>query len=297
MMNGTCGFESAKRFSRQARKPCLRTAAGCFRQLHHAETGTHTYLIADSRCRKAALIDPVLEDVSLYLELLRELDVSLVLVLDTHLHSDHVTAAAALRSAAGARIAVGANGEASGADIYLADGQILCFGGETVQVIAAPGHTPGCACFLWRDRLFTGDSLMIGSCGRTDLPGGDAGRLYDSVKGKLMTLPSEFLVYPGHDYGGRFVSCIGQERSGNALLGAMSRDEFVSRMAHLAAPVPSLGAALIEANRRCGDLPPSPGDARLQHGTAAENGLSPPRHRPLVQAASPSNSIAALAYE
>jgi hypothetical protein len=106
-----------------------------------------------------------------------------------------------------------------------------------------------------------------------------------------------FSRHPGHDYGGRFVSCTGQERSGNAPLGAMSRDEFVSRMGHLAVPVPPQGAARIEANRRCGDLPPSPGGARLQHGTAAENGLSPPRQRPLVQAAFPSNSIAALAYD
>ncbi|MGB0126538.1 MAG: MBL fold metallo-hydrolase [Rhodocyclaceae bacterium] len=225
-----------------------------FRQLYDAASATYTYLICDGGCREAILVDPVLGEVPLYLSLLAERQLKLAYVLDTHIHSDHVTAAAVLRARTGARVAVGCNTGAQGADLLVDDGQTLALCDDTIRVIATPGHTPGCICYLWRDRLFTGDSLLIGACGRTDFQGGDAGRLYDSLIRKLLAFPDETLVYPGHDYHGRLVSCIAQERRGNPLLRGKTRDEFVAGMNGVPPAEPVFDAALIAANRRCGEF-------------------------------------------
>ncbi|KAF0843784.1 glyoxylase-like metal-dependent hydrolase (beta-lactamase superfamily II) [Methylovorus glucosotrophus] len=221
-----------------------------FRQLFEPNSSTYTYLITDGD--QALLIDPVITEIDIYLALLAEHQLELAWTLETHVHADHITAGGELRQRIGSRSAVGALCGASAADRQLKDGDSVQLGNEQLQVIATPGHTPGSVSFLWKDRVFTGDSLLINGCGRTDFQGGDAGVLYDSISQRLFTLPDETLVYPGHDYQGRRVSCIGQEKTINPRLAGKSRDAFIEIMASLDLPKPRLIDIAVPANRRCG---------------------------------------------
>jgi glyoxylase-like metal-dependent hydrolase (beta-lactamase superfamily II) len=221
-----------------------------FRQLFEPSSSTYTYLITDGD--EALLIDPVISEVDIYLALLGEHQLHLAWTLETHVHADHITAGGELRQRIGSRSAVAALCGASAADRQLADGDTIHLGNELITVIATPGHTPGSLSFLWRDRLFTGDALLINGCGRTDFQGGDAGTQYDSITQRLFSLPEETLVYPGHDYQGRRVSCIGQEKAINPRLAGKSRAEFIQIMASLDLPKPRLIDIAVPANRRCG---------------------------------------------
>lgn len=221
-----------------------------FRQSFEPNSSTYTYLITDGD--QALLIDPVITEIDIYLALLAEHQLELAWTLETHVHADHITAGGELRQRIGSRSAVGALCGASAADRQLKDGDTVELGNEQLQVIATPGHTPGSLSFLWKDRVFTGDSLLINGCGRTDFQGGDAGVLYDSISQRLFTLPDETLVYPGHDYQGRRVSCIGQEKTINPRLAGKSRDAFIEIMASLDLPKPRLIDIAVPANRRCG---------------------------------------------
>lgn len=224
-------------------------------------SSTFTYLLACGRTREAVLIDPVLEQSARDLALLAEAGVTVRWLLDTHVHADHVTGASALQQALAAapggapRTAVGLACEAGGYDRALTDGERIAFGDEHLAAIATPGHTPGSMSFLWRDRLFTGDALLIGGCGRTDFQSGDAGALYDAITQRLFSLPPETLVYPGHDYKGRRVSCIGEERDTNPRLAGKGRDEFIALMAALDLPRPRLIDVAVPANKRAGGVP------------------------------------------
>lgn len=226
-----------------------------FRQLYHEESSTYTYLIACSKTKHAALIDPVNTDIDDYLTLLDELGLTLKYALDTHVHADHVTATGLLKKALGCEIGVSALCGANNPDIHIQDGDVFQISDdESIQTISTPGHTAGSVCFLWRDRLFTGDTLLIGGCGRTDFQGGDAEALYDSIKQRLFTLPDDTLVYPGHDYKGQYVSTIAQERLGNPRLATTTKAEFVDIMANLNLPYPRLIDIAVPANRDCGLL-------------------------------------------
>ena len=223
-----------------------------FHQFFDPTSSTLTYLLADPLSGEAVIIDSVKEHLGAYLTFLQEQELQLAWVLETHVHADHITGAAGLREMTGARSAVSAAGGVGCADRQLRDGDAIVFGSEVIRVIPTPGHTPGCVTYHWRDRLFTGDSLMIGGCGRTDFQGGNAGQLYDSITQRLFTLPDETLVYPGHDYKGARVSCIGQEKLGNPRLAGRSRQEFIELMSRLdLAPPARIGEAL-PANLRCG---------------------------------------------
>jgi sulfur dioxygenase len=221
-----------------------------FRQLFEPDSSTYTYLLTDGA--EALLIDPVISEIDIYLALLAEHGLKLAWTLETHVHADHITAGGELRQRTGSRSAVAALCGASAADWQLADGDIVELGNERIQVIATPGHTPGSLSFLWRDRVFTGDALLINGCGRTDFQGGDAGTLYDSITRRLFTLADDTLVYPGHDYQGRRVSCIGQEKAINPRLAGQSRQDFIALMATLNLPKPRLIDIAVPANRRCG---------------------------------------------
>lgn len=223
-----------------------------FQQLFDKESFTYTYLLGEPAQRQAVLIDPVQEHVPLYLSLLKERNLSLAYILETHVHADHVTGAADLRAATKAWLAVGKYAGAGCADLQIEDGDHIRFGGETIRAIATPGHTAGCISYLWQDRVFTGDTLLIDGCGRTDFQGGDAGTLYDSVTRKLFTLPGETLVYPAHDYRQRHVSSIAQERETNPRLAGKSRDEFVALMARLDLPKPKRMERAVAANQHRG---------------------------------------------
>lgn len=254
-----------------------------FRQLRDEATGAFSYLIGCARTGAALLIDPVVNQTPLYLGMIAELGLDLEWVLETHLHADHITAADSLREWTHARIAVGGRSGISNADRLLDDGEEIACGDIRLRVLATPGHTPGCISFLWDDRLFSGDSLLIGACGRTDEPGSNGACLYDSVVRRLFVLADETLVYPGHCLSGRRVSSIGEERESNPLFQDASRDSFAALKTNRALPV--ILPLALEANRHCGRLmkPEASGrrraPARLQPcATAGAPGTRPTQH-------------------
>ena len=224
-----------------------------FKQLFDNASSTYTYLLA-ADSGEAVLIDPVYEQRERDLAVLREHNLTLVWVLDTHVHADHVTSANALKAATGSQTAVGDGCNASGFDHQLNDGDELRFGNEVIRVIATPGHTHGSVSYAWRDRVFTGDALLIGGCGRTDFQAGDANTLFHSITGKLFAMADETLVYPGHDYNGRRVSSIGEEKSLNPRLAGKNKDEFVAIMNGLDLPKPRLIDIAVPANLVGGSL-------------------------------------------
>jgi glyoxylase-like metal-dependent hydrolase (beta-lactamase superfamily II) len=227
-----------------------------FHQLFEPETSTFTYLLADPDTREALLIDPVLEEVDRYVALLAELGLTLRYTLETHVHADHVTAGGALRERLGSRSVVHADGGAACADVPVRDGDAVVVGGLTLQVRETPGHTSGCVSYVMGDRVFTGDALLIGGCGRTDFQGGDAARLYDSLHRQIFSLPPEIVVYPGHDYKGRTASTVGEELANNARLGGgRSKADFVELMANLKLAYPKQIDRAVPANLACGVTP------------------------------------------
>lgn len=216
------------------------------------ESSTYTYVLVAAGTRAAVLIDSVSTQVDRDLALLEEHRLHLEWILETHVHADHVTGAAALQARTGARTAVGATAGVNCASRLLRDGDSVAFGEQTLAVLATPGHTAGCLSFLWGDRLFSGDALLIGACGRTDFQEGDPDRLYTSVTEKLFTLPDETLVYPAHDYNGRQVSTIGEQRVTNPRFAGQTRQSFIELMNGLQLDPPRKIDEAVPANRRCG---------------------------------------------
>jgi glyoxylase-like metal-dependent hydrolase (beta-lactamase superfamily II) len=225
-----------------------------FRQLFDAESSTYTYLIGDSFSRRAALIDPVLEQTDRDLRLVAELGLELDVVLETHVHADHVTAAGLLRERTGARTVASVAG-APCVDRRVRHGESVRIGELALTVLETPGHTDDGLSYLLGDRVFTGDTLLVRSAGRTDFQNGDAGQLYDAITTVLFRLPDETLVYPAHDYKGMTVSTIGEEKRLNPRIAGKSREEFIALMGALALPPPKKLAIAVPANRACGALP------------------------------------------
>ncbi len=226
-----------------------------FRQLFDPATSTYTYLLADPIARAAVLIDPVLEQVSRDLRLLTELDLTLQYCLETHIHADHVTGTAKLRSVTKCQSIVPDNAQAACADRFIQSGEILQLGIVTITAIATPGHTDSHMAYLAdRTHLFTGDALLIRGCGRTDFQGGDPGRLYDAVTGELFNLPGETLVYPAHDYHGMTVSTIAEEKRFNPRFVGRERGQFIELMNDLNLPNPQRMMEAIPANEHCGNV-------------------------------------------
>ena len=223
-----------------------------FKQFFDPATWTYTYLIADKTSKEAAFIDPVNTHLDTYLAFLKHHGLKLIYSFETHVHADHITASGLLRQHTGAKTCVSQFGGAQLTDIEIQDGDIFMLGEQQIKAIATPGHTPGCTSFLWQDRLFSGDSLFIGGCGRTDFQGGDAGALYDAITQRLFTLPDDTLVYPGHDYQQRYVSNIIQERTTNPRLANKTREQFIDIMNNLNLPAPRLIDQAVPANRYCG---------------------------------------------
>lgn len=218
-----------------------------FRQIFDTDSSTLTYLLADDR-GNAVIIDPVLEHAESYLSLLKSLALELRLVLDTHVHADHITGSLTLKQRTGATTVIAKSCGTAAYDRLLEDGDTLAFGAEAIRVVATPGHTPGSLCYLWRDRLFTGDTLMINTCGRTDFQLGSATEMYRSITEKLFMLPDETLVYPGHDYKGRRVSCIGEEKVLNTRIAGKTLEEFVQIMDGLNLATPERMHEAVPAN-------------------------------------------------
>lgn len=223
------------------------------RQLYDHESSTYTYLVADPVTSQAALIDPVAEQLERDLALVRELGLTVALVLDTHVHADHVTAAGALRARTGARTAASQRG-APCVDLPLDGGAQLALGELTIEVLATPGHTDDSLCYRAGNDLFTGDTLLIRGCGRADFQNGDARALYRSITGTLFELPDTTVVWPGHDYNGRTSSTIGEEKRHNPRVAGKSEVEFVAIMDNLGLPPPKKLAVSVLANRACGTV-------------------------------------------
>ncbi|MBD2513930.1 FAD/NAD(P)-binding protein [Nostoc sp. FACHB-973] len=231
----------------------LRKPVMLFRQLFDKETSTYTYLIADPESKTAILVDSVLEQVERDLKVLRQLDLTLRYCLETHIHADHITGIDRLRSLTGCLGVVPENSAAIFADQYIGDGNILQLGSVQIRAIATPGHTNSHLAYLVNDtHLLTGDALFIGGCGRTDFQNGDPGELYDAVTQKLFTLPEDTLVYPAHDYQGRTVSTIGEEKRWNPRFAGHSRNQFIEQMNNLNLPQPKKILEAVPANQQCG---------------------------------------------
>lgn len=222
-------------------------------QLFDVESSTFTYILVADDARSAVIIDPVERHWERDLQHLERLGVQLAYVLETHAHADHVTSAGKLRALTGAQAAVPSGCGIAPAEVQLSDGDIIRFGPhDEIAVLHTPGHTAGSVSYLWRDNLFSGDTLLIDGCGRTDFQSGSAQALYDSVTGKLFALPDATRVWPGHDYKGQSVSTIGWEKRHNARLANRSRDEFCALMAALDLPKPRLIDIAVPANQNLG---------------------------------------------
>jgi sulfur dioxygenase len=228
-----------------------------FKQLHEPLSDTYTYLLGCERSGQALLIDPVISTMERDLSELRLLGLTLAYTVDTHIHADHITAALELKQATGSKIGMPAIERLPCTDVPLQEGIALTMGEVRLQPLHTPGHTDGHFAYLAGERVFTGDALLIDGCGRTDFQGGDAGALFNSVHEKLFILPGEVLVYPGHDYNGRRVSSIAQERERNPRLGkGRTREEFIAIMSGLNLPYPKFIDFAVPGNRLCGVCPP-----------------------------------------
>jgi glyoxylase-like metal-dependent hydrolase (beta-lactamase superfamily II) len=222
-------------------------------QLFDVESSTFTYILVAGDDKSAVIIDPVERHWERDLSHLKRLGLTLAYVLETHAHADHVTSAGKLREVTGALAAVPSGCGIGPAELQLNDGEIIRFGeGEEVLVLHTPGHTAGSVSYVWRGNVFTGDTLLIDGCGRTDFQSGSSEALYDSVVGKLFALPEATRMWPGHDYKGQSVSTIGWQKRNNARLSNRSKNEFAELMAGLNLPKPKLIDIAVPANQNLG---------------------------------------------
>jgi glyoxylase-like metal-dependent hydrolase (beta-lactamase superfamily II)/rhodanese-related sulfurtransferase len=223
-----------------------------FRQLFDQISGTYTYLIASRRGGEALIVDPVLEKVDRYLQLMRELDLRLVKAVDTHLHADHITGLGALRDRTQCVTVMGEQSAVDVVSMRVADGDKLTIEGISLDVLYTPGHTDDSYCFHLGDRVLTGDTLLIRGTGRTDFQNGDARMQYESIFNRLLKLPEETMVFPAHDYKGDTVSTIGEERASNPRLQVRSADEYAELMGSLNLSNPKMMDVAVPANMRQG---------------------------------------------
>jgi glyoxylase-like metal-dependent hydrolase (beta-lactamase superfamily II)/rhodanese-related sulfurtransferase len=235
-----------------------------FRQLFDSVSGTYSYILASRAGGEALIIDPVLEKVDRYCQLLRELDLKLVKAVDTHLHADHVTGLGELRDRTHCITIMGEQSKADVVAMRLADGDKLTIEGLCLDAIYTPGHTDDSYSYVMGDRVFTGDTLLIRGTGRTDFQNGDARAQYESIFNRLLKLPEETLVYPAHDYKGDTVSTIGEEKRHNPRLQVRSADDYAALMNNLKLPNPKMMDVAVPANMRVG----------LHQDTLEKQGLS-----------------------
>ena len=223
-----------------------------FRQLFEATSGTYTYLLASRRGGEALIIDPVLEKVDRYLQLIQELDLKLVKAIDTHLHADHITGLGALRDRTRCITVMGEQSSVDVVSMRIADGDRLGIEGISLDVAYTPGHTDDSYSFIMPDRVFTGDTLLIRGTGRTDFQNGDPHAQYESIFHRLLRLPDETMVFPAHDYKGDTVSTIGEEKRYNPRLQVKSIDEYAALMNNLNLSNPKMMDVAVPANMRQG---------------------------------------------
>ncbi len=224
-----------------------------FRPLFEKESSTYTYLLVDSDTKEAIIIDAVAETQQRDIGLIEELGLDLKYIIETHVHADHITSSCPLKQKfTNAKIVLGEASLVACADILIKDGESLKFGDYRVKAMSTPGHTDGCMSYVVGDKVFTGDALLIRSCGRCDFQGGSAEKLFDSIS-RLFTLPDETCVYPAHDYGGRTVSSIWEEKAFNEMIGGgVDKTEFVRRVNAMELSLPAKIHVAVPANQICG---------------------------------------------
>ena len=224
-----------------------------FRQLFDKVSSTYTYLIASDIGREALVIDPVLENIELYIRLLKKLDLKLVKVIDTHIHADHITAASKLKNETNCTTIMGEHTPSNTVEIKVKNDEVIFIDDLKIRAIYTPGHTKDSYSFLMDDYLFSGDALLINGTGRTDFQGGNPKDSYNSIFNKLLKLPEETLLYPAHDYNGKNVSSIAKEKKFNPRLQVSSEDEYVDIMNNLNLSKPNLMDVNVSRNIKLGD--------------------------------------------
>jgi len=223
-----------------------------FKQLFESESATYTYLIADKITNEAIIIDPVIETFDRDSKLIKELGLDLKYVLDTHVHADHITSSSKLKEEFGAKIVLNEDSNLDCPDILLKDEEELSFGNFKIKGIKTPGHTDGCMSFLFENFLFTGDTLLIRTCGRTDFQGGSSEKLYDSLS-KIYSLDENIIIYPGHDYNGFTSSTILEEKKFNSMLNEnISKEKFIENINNLKLDLPKKIHYAVPSNMVCG---------------------------------------------
>ena len=223
-----------------------------FKQVFDTRTSTYTYLIASAKGREAVIIDPVIENVDDYIKLLRELDLKLVKVIDTHIHADHITGASKLKQITNCVTLMGEHTPADTVEIKVKDNEVIDIDDLKIKSLYTPGHTSDSYSFLLDNYVFTGDTLLINGTGRTDFQNGSSKDAYNSLFGKILKLPDETLVYPGHDYNGKFSSTIGEEKRSNPRLQVNSINEYVDIMSNLKLSKPKLIQINVSRNIKLG---------------------------------------------
>ena len=226
-----------------------------FRQLFDTTSSTYTYILGCNESQDAIIIDPVFEQHARDTALLRELGLKVKYTVDTHIHADHVTGSWLMKESEGAKITLSGNYGAAGIDVELEDGMVLGFGNCSITAHSTPGHTDGCFTFVTNEQTmaFTGDCLLIRGAGRTDFQSGDVHTLWGSIREKIFSLPDECLLYPGHDYMGRTVSTVTEEKKFNPRIGGDAREEdFAGYMNNLGLPHPKQLDIALPANLRAG---------------------------------------------
>jgi glyoxylase-like metal-dependent hydrolase (beta-lactamase superfamily II) len=223
-----------------------------FKQEFDTKTSTYTYIIASAKGREAVIIDPVLKNVEDYIGILKELDLKLVKVIDTHIHADHITGASKLKQATNCTTIMGEHTLADTVEIKIKDNETIDIDNLKIRSMYTPGHTSDSYSFLLDNYLFTGDTLLINGTGRTDFQNGSSKDAYNSLFNNLLKLPEETLVYPGHDYNGKFSSTIGNEKKFNPRLQVKSVDEYVDIMSNLNLAKPKMIETNVSRNIKLG---------------------------------------------
>ena len=221
-----------------------------FNQLFDNKSSTYTYIIASGKGREALIIDPVIDNTNEYLKVLKELDLKLVKVIDTHIHADHISGLNELNKQTNCLRVMGEKSESEVIDVRLKENEKVKIENIELKTIYTPGHTECSYCFLMNDRVFTGDTLLINSSGRTDFQGGSAVAQYDSIFNKLLKLPEKTMVYPAHDYNGKTSSTIGSEKNNNPRLQVNSMEEYKKIMDDLKLANPKMMDVAVPANKK-----------------------------------------------
>ena len=225
-----------------------------FRQVFDNKSSTYTYLIASAKGREAVIIDPVIENVESYIALLNELDLKLVKVIDTHIHADHITGASKLKKVTNCSTIMGEHTPAYAVEVKVKDEEIIKIDQIAIKAMYTPGHTSDSYSFLMDKYLFSGDTLLINGTGRTDFQNGSSKDAYNSLFNKLLKLPDDTVLYPGHDYNGKLSSTIGKEKQHNPRLQVENVDQYIEIMSNLNLSKPKMIDHNISKNLKLGKI-------------------------------------------